>query len=169
MSQGIRKRIEEGFGWIKTVAGQRKTRFRGRERSVGVRLRGRRLQPGPPAQVARRPGVSVRGKGRIVELPGYADDYADMVEPTYILFETRRGEIAVGCVTGSNAGGAQTNEVAFNWSGNDEFDEASGEDGPNSSSTTRSRATSASRSAITSSSSPVSRRLLNQPVIGEKR
>ena len=32
MSQKIRKRIEEGFGWIKTVAGQRKTRFRGRDR-----------------------------------------------------------------------------------------------------------------------------------------
>jgi transposase len=31
-SQRIRKRIEEAFGWIKTVAGQRKTRFRGRDR-----------------------------------------------------------------------------------------------------------------------------------------
>ena len=32
VSQRIRKRIEEAFGWIKTVAGLRKTRFRGRER-----------------------------------------------------------------------------------------------------------------------------------------
>jgi transposase len=32
MSQRIRKRIEEGFGWAKTVGGQRKTRFRGRDR-----------------------------------------------------------------------------------------------------------------------------------------
>ena len=32
MSQKIRKRIEEGFGWIKTVGGQRKSRFRGRDR-----------------------------------------------------------------------------------------------------------------------------------------
>ncbi len=32
MSQKIRKRIEERFGWIKTIAGQRKTRFRGRDR-----------------------------------------------------------------------------------------------------------------------------------------
>jgi len=31
-SQRIRKRIEEAFGWIKTVAGQRKTKFRGRDR-----------------------------------------------------------------------------------------------------------------------------------------
>jgi hypothetical protein len=28
----IRKRIEEAFGWIKTVAGQRKTKFRGVDR-----------------------------------------------------------------------------------------------------------------------------------------
>jgi transposase len=32
VSQRIRKRIEEAFGWIKTVALQAKTRFRGRER-----------------------------------------------------------------------------------------------------------------------------------------
>jgi hypothetical protein len=35
MSQRIRKRIEEAFGWIKTVAGQEKTRFCGLER-VGL-------------------------------------------------------------------------------------------------------------------------------------
>ena len=32
ISQRIRKRIEEAFGWIKTIAGQEKTKFRGRER-----------------------------------------------------------------------------------------------------------------------------------------
>jgi transposase len=32
VSQRIRKRIEEAFGWIKTIAGQEKTRFRGRDR-----------------------------------------------------------------------------------------------------------------------------------------
>ncbi len=32
VSQRIRKRIEEAFGWIKTVAGQDRTKFRGRER-----------------------------------------------------------------------------------------------------------------------------------------
>lgn len=31
-SQRIRKRIEEAFSWIKTVAGQDKTKFRGRDR-----------------------------------------------------------------------------------------------------------------------------------------
>ena len=32
VSLRIRKRIEEAFGWIKTIGGQRKTRFRGRDR-----------------------------------------------------------------------------------------------------------------------------------------
>ena len=32
VSQRIRKRIEEAFGWIKTVAGQERTKVRGRER-----------------------------------------------------------------------------------------------------------------------------------------
>jgi hypothetical protein len=32
LSQRIRKRIEVGFGWIKTVAGQEKTKFRGCDR-----------------------------------------------------------------------------------------------------------------------------------------
>ena len=31
-SQRIRKRIEEAFGWIKVIAGQERTKFRGRER-----------------------------------------------------------------------------------------------------------------------------------------
>ena len=32
VSQRIRKRIEEAFGWIKTIAGQEKSSFRGRDR-----------------------------------------------------------------------------------------------------------------------------------------
>jgi transposase len=32
LSQRIRKRIEEAFGWMKTIGGQEKTKFRGRER-----------------------------------------------------------------------------------------------------------------------------------------
>jgi hypothetical protein len=32
VGERIRKRIEEAFGWIKTIAGQEKTKFRGRER-----------------------------------------------------------------------------------------------------------------------------------------
>jgi len=32
LSQRIRKRIEEAFGWMKTIGGQEKTKFRGRDR-----------------------------------------------------------------------------------------------------------------------------------------
>jgi transposase len=32
LSQWMRKRIEEGFGWMKTIGGLRKTRYRGRKR-----------------------------------------------------------------------------------------------------------------------------------------
>jgi hypothetical protein len=70
--------------------------------------------------------MSVLGRWRIIELPGYEDDYADMVEPAYILFEATRGEFAFGCVTGSFAGGGEHNAVEFDWDGNDEMDEACG-------------------------------------------
>jgi len=70
--------------------------------------------------------VSVLGKWRIVELPGYADDYADMVEPPCILFEATGGAFAFGCVTGTFAGGGDHAAVEFDWSGNDEMDEARG-------------------------------------------
>ena len=38
ISQRIRKRIEEGFGWMKTVAGLRKTKYRGLDKVVDVTL-----------------------------------------------------------------------------------------------------------------------------------
>ncbi|KQQ30775.1 hypothetical protein ASF58_24475 [Methylobacterium sp. Leaf125] len=70
--------------------------------------------------------MSVLGKWRIFELRGYEDDYADMVEPAYILFENGCGEFAFGCVTGAFAGGAgrqgERATVAFDWNGNDEGD-----------------------------------------------
>ncbi len=70
--------------------------------------------------------MSVLGKWRIVELPGYADDYADMVEPAHILFEATVGEFAFECVTGAFAGGGDHAAVKFDWNGNDEMDEACG-------------------------------------------
>jgi transposase len=61
LSQKIRKRIEEGFGWMKTVGGFRKTRFQGIGRTqlcayfVGAAcnlVRMARLALGPPALAA---------------------------------------------------------------------------------------------------------------------
>ena len=45
--------------------------------------------------------MSVLGKWRITKMPDYVEDYPDMVELAYILFEEGgAGEFAFGCVTG---------------------------------------------------------------------
>ena len=70
----------------------------------------------------------MKGRWRIVQMPGYTHDYPDMVEPAYILFDGQGGgEFAFGCVTGAIYASASTNRVEFSWSGNDEIDEASGD------------------------------------------
>lgn len=72
--------------------------------------------------------MSVLGRWRIVEMADYTDDYPDMVEPAYILFEDRGcGECAFGCVTGQIFGGGDADVVEFQWSGNDEMDEGRGD------------------------------------------
>lgn len=72
--------------------------------------------------------MSLLGKWRIVAMPDYVEDYADMMEPAYILFEENgSGEFAFGCVTGQIFGGADADSVEFSWQGNDEMDEALGD------------------------------------------
>lgn len=71
--------------------------------------------------------MSVLGRWRIVEMPDYTDDYPDMMEPAYILFEGHgSAEFAFGCVTGQIFGGGDTDTVEFSWNGSDEMDEAQG-------------------------------------------
>ena len=50
VSQRKRKRIEEVFGWLKTVGMLRKTRHRGLQSRVGVHLHGGGLQSGADAE-----------------------------------------------------------------------------------------------------------------------
>jgi hypothetical protein len=72
--------------------------------------------------------VNVLGRWRIVEMPDYDDDFPDMMEPAYILFEDHgSGEFAFGCVTGKIFGAGHTDAVEFSWTGNDEMDEAQGD------------------------------------------
>jgi hypothetical protein len=71
--------------------------------------------------------MSLTGRWRITQLPGYEDDYADMVELAYILFGPTGGDFAFGCVTGSFAGASKSDAVAFDWDGNDEMDEVHGD------------------------------------------
>lgn len=70
--------------------------------------------------------MTLQGRWRIVELTGWDDDYKDLVEPAYILFEATSGEFAFGCVTGAFAGGGQHDAVEFDWDGGDEMDEVNG-------------------------------------------
>ena len=59
VSQRIRKRIEEPFGWIKTIAGGRKLRYIGRATQPGlVQDHRRRLQPDPHHRPRRRPHLT---------------------------------------------------------------------------------------------------------------
>jgi hypothetical protein len=72
--------------------------------------------------------MTLLGKWRIVGMPGYVSDYADMMEPAYILFGEASGAFAFGCITGYLGGvSAKATAVDFSWDGNDEMDEASGE------------------------------------------
>jgi hypothetical protein len=67
--------------------------------------------------------VTLKGKRCVVETPGY-----DMASPgSYILFDRDGGEFALDCLTGSYHGACGSNAIEFEWSGNDEMDEASGE------------------------------------------
>ena len=71
--------------------------------------------------------MSIKGKWRIVEMPEYQDNYPDMVEPAYILFNESGGEFAFGGVTGAIHGVASSNACDFTWSGSDEMDEVHGD------------------------------------------
>jgi hypothetical protein len=70
----------------------------------------------------------VKGKWRIVKMPDYTSDYPDMVEPAYIQFDRKGGgEFAFGCVTGTIHGAGDSDAIEFDWNGNDEMDEATGD------------------------------------------
>ncbi len=60
----------------------------------------RGLQSDPPAQALG--SHHVKGRWRIIKMPGYTSDYPDMVEPADILLDGKGGgEFAFGCVTGA--------------------------------------------------------------------
>jgi len=64
--------------------------------------------------------MSVGGRWRVVETPGYDMALAD----AYILFDELDGEFAFDCLTGSIHG---FDVVQFSWQGNDEMEPASGD------------------------------------------
>jgi hypothetical protein len=65
----------------------------------------------------------MKGKWHVVETPGY-----DMARRrSYILFDEDGGEFVLDCLTGSIHGACEGDAVEFEWSGNNEMDEASGD------------------------------------------
>jgi len=70
----------------------------------------------------------MKGKWRIVKMPGYASDYPDMVEAAYIFFDGKGGgEFAFGCVTGEIYAAGGVDHIEFDWNGCDEMDETNGD------------------------------------------
>ncbi|WFU57056.1 hypothetical protein QA639_05910 [Bradyrhizobium pachyrhizi] len=62
--------------------------------------------------------MSIRGRWRVVETPGY--DMA--LAGAYVQFDENGGEFAIDCLTGACHG----DTVEFGWQGNDEMEPADG-------------------------------------------
>jgi hypothetical protein len=97
VSQRIRKRIEEAFGWIKVGgrAGEDEVP-RPRPCRMGFHLRGRRLQSSAAAQatgaarlMARVPSFAKAfvGRWRIVEMDVWDNDFLDLIEKAHLTFK----------------------------------------------------------------------------------
>ena len=67
--------------------------------------------------------MSIRGRWRVVETPGY-----DMAAAgAYILFDEDGGEFAFDCLTGHIHGTCDGDAVEFGWQGNSEMEPANGD------------------------------------------
>ena len=105
LSQRIRKRIEEAFGWIQTVAGQDRTKFRGRER-VGLAF----TFAAAAYNLARLPNLleasrvkapancRLIGRWRIVEADLWDRAHLDLCGPAALTITAQVGEIAFGAL-----------------------------------------------------------------------
>ena len=67
--------------------------------------------------------MTLKGTWHVVETPGY-----DMAGPgSYILFGENGGEFTLDCLTGSIYGSGDGDAIDFEWAGNNEMDDASGD------------------------------------------
>jgi hypothetical protein len=131
LSQRLRKRIEEPFGWVKAAAGLRKARHRGLAR-VGW-IDGRRLQSGPVAQADRRrdmttrAGKSLLGKWRITDMELWDTEYIDMLGSAYVQFDEGGRQMTFGAEQiGLDCEYGQS-RIWFTFHGFDEITEGTGD------------------------------------------
>ena len=93
VSQKKRKRIEECFGWLKTIALMRKVRHRGIEKGgLGVHVRGGGLQLGADAETDGQPSWCRMSPGRSVPARGRNGQNEPQIEAL------RRVRSHLGCV-----------------------------------------------------------------------
>ncbi len=126
----IRKRIEEAFGWIKTVAGQDKTKFRGRDRvgwAFTFAAAAYNLVRLPKLMTETGFAKAFAGRWRIVEMDNWDNDVLDLVEEAHLTFQgTADSEIAFVALRGFlDVGyGARDGSACaeFSWEGQDESD-----------------------------------------------
>ena len=143
-SQRIRKRIEEAFGWIKTIAGLRKSRFVGRAKTDWaftfavaaynlVRLPKLFVGGGSGLMARKKPPRSRRRSRAAGASPRWISgtiEALDLVEPAFLEIEGEEGEMRFIAVQAwldirydARAGGPL---AEFSWEGVDEGDQRSG-------------------------------------------
>ena len=80
----MRKRVEEVFGWVKTVGGGRKLRYRGVDRNqMWAEVDSGRIQPRPPGQIGTEPGLNTALTAPVRPSPGTVPDSAHRHEHRY--------------------------------------------------------------------------------------
>ena len=128
----VRKRIEEGFGWVKEVAGLAQVKLRGLARvDCAFVLWPRRLQPGAAAEapggglaVSAPMGCRLIGRWRIVAADLWERGYLDLCGPaTLDIRADGHGEIAFGALQAGLDLAYGYSDVSFDWEGFDEMDE----------------------------------------------
>ena len=134
VSQRIRKRIEEAFGWMKTIGGQEKTKFRGRDRVAwaftftAAAYNLTRLPKLLDAGMSAPANCRLVGRWRIVEADIWDQTYLDLSGPaTITITDHGRGEIAFGALQAGLDIEYSRSSVGFTWEGCDEMDEVSGD------------------------------------------
>ena len=133
ISQRIRKRIEEAIGWIKTVAGQERTKFRGRERvgwafTLAAAAYNLAAAEAPGGFHVKAPAnCRLIGRWRIVEADLWDRAYLDLCGPATLTITARGGEIAFCALQAGLEVEYARDSIGFRWAGGDEGDQVEGE------------------------------------------
>jgi hypothetical protein len=129
VAQRISKRIEEAFGWIETVAGQERTKFRGSERvEWGSLSQPLTIWRGCRSFCVKAPAnCRLIGRWRIVESDLGTRPHLDLSRPAMLTISAQAGEIAFGALEAGLEVEYARDSIGFHWAGCEEGDEGEGE------------------------------------------